>query len=251
MLDWMFFYCILLFIAFCIPNTSTVLLLHTFFNKENEEKNNTSQIDETNTGKKGIKPYFLNTLNKIKKIDLLTHNKLNKANFYTILGVSLSSLAITVLSYIICRIIYIIPTLFMYYQIICLGGLLYFAMSMMTKNKQSYIKQEILKYKNENTTLKLDALFNGFWFSISDIKNIWLLIVITSQFFGYVDNFFQSILFMTIPSIVCLVVYTFIFIMFSIFNISNLYIKTINGFTNVFCLLIIAYSALNIKNILK
>ena len=209
----------------------TLILINTFYYKEylviiNNTKDQLSSIKQLQSPKSKL--------------------YLSKIGLSTALGMSCCVFIVSLLAFFLCFLLKTNATILMYFQILCLGYILYIGIKQMTT------KNNILDNSHFTTSKNIvDAFYDGFVNTLSKYELLFLIIATISQYYENIDNILD-ILFMMFALATLQFISSFVIILCcNNINIIKCITKNANFISRVAGFLLILMSSMNVKQILK
>ena len=186
-------------------------------------------------------------LSSIKQSQLQKHTSyLSKIGLSTALGMSCCVFIVSLLAFFLCFLLKTNATILMYFQILCLGYILYIGIKQMTT------KNNILDNSHFTTSKNIvDAFYDGFVNTLSKYELLFLIIATTAQYYENIDNILD-ILFMMFALATLQFISSFVIILCcNNINIIKCITKNANFISRVAGFALILMSSMNVKQILK
>ena len=171
---------------------------------------------------------------------------LSKIGLSTALGMSCCLFIVSLLAFFLCFLLKTNATILMYFQILCLGYILYIGIKQMTT------KSNMLENGHFTTSKNIvDAFYDGFVNTLSKYELLFLIIATISQYYENIDNILD-ILFMMFALATLQFISSFVIILCcNNINIIKCITKNANFISRVAGFLLILMSSMNVKQILK
>ena len=209
----------------------TLILINTFFYKEYLVIINNTKAQ----------------LSSIKQSQLQKHKLyLSNIGLSTALGMSCCVFIVSLLAFFLCFLLKTNATILMYFQILCLGYILYIGIKQMTT------KNNILDNSHFTTSKNIvDAFYDGFINTLSKYELLFLIIATTAQYYENIDNVLDVLFIMFAFAILQFISSFVIILCCNNINIIKCITKNANFISRVAGFLLILMSSMNVKQILK
>ena len=209
----------------------TLILINTFFYKEYLVIINNTKAQ----------------LSSIKQSQLQKHKLyLSNIGLSTALGMSCCVFIVSLLAFFLCFLLKTNATILMYFQILCLGYILYIGIKQMTT------KNNILDNSHFTTSKNIvDAFYDGFVNTLSKYELLFLIIATTSQYYENIDNVLDVLFIMFAFAILQFISSFVIILCCNNINIIKCITKNANFISRVAGFTLILLSSVNVKQILK
>ena len=209
----------------------TLILINTFFYKEYLVIINNTKAQ----------------LSSIKQSQQQKHTSyLSKIGLSTALGMSCCVFIVSLLAFFLCFLLKTNATILMYFQILCLGYILYIGIKQMTTKGDISANSHFTTSKNI-----VDAFYDGFINTLSKYELLFLIIATISQYYENIDNILDT-LFMMFALATLQFISSFVIILCcNNINIIKCITKNANFISRVAGFLLILMSSMNVKQILK
>lgn len=186
-------------------------------------------------------------LSSIKQSQQQKHTSyLSKIGLSTALGMSCCVFIVSLLAFFLCFLLKTNATILMYFQILCLGYILYIGIKQMTTKGDISANSHFTTSKNI-----IDAFYDGLINTLSKYELLFLIIATTAQYYENIDNVLD-VLFIMFTFATLQFISSFVIILCcNNINIIKCITKNANFISRIAGFLLIFMSSMNVKQILK
>ena len=198
------------------------------------------------------KEYFV-VINNTKKASSMASPSSPKRKLYiskigllTTSGILCCTFGVSIFAVFLCFLLKNNATILMYFQILCLGYILYVGIKQMT------IKfNEMTDNRLTSSTTRIDAFYDGFINSLSRYELLLLIMAIIAQYYENIGNVFDFLFIIFTFAILQFITSFIIIVICNSDKITNFIIKNANFISRTAGFILIILSSMSVRQILK